>query len=277
MSLAAALVLVLAQSLPGDLPEGVAAMRGEVARRTVNENAPPSRLDSCLALAGSDAAAAERSATGWLREERGSHQALPQLCLGTAYSTAQNWTAAEGAFVSGRDLAADSDHLLRARLGAMAGNAALAAGTPAVALALLDLARSDALAAGTATLSGAIAIDRARALVAMKRDSDAAAALSEARADSPDNAEAWLLSATLARREGKLAEAQQQIEMAAHLAPTDPAIGLEAGVIAILAGRRDAAAASWRSAIAAAPASPEAAAARGYLDEIGAAAAPEKR
>ena len=65
--------------------------------------------------------------------------------------------------------------------------------------------------------------------------------------------------------------------MAAHLAPTDPAIGLEAGVIAMLAGRRDAAAASWRSAIAAAPTSPEAEAARGYLDEIGGAAAPEKR
>ena len=63
----------------------------------------------------------------------------------------------------------------------------------------------------------------------------------------------WLLSATLARRLGNLESAQAQIEAAAGLAPGDPAIGLEAGVIAALAGSDEAARKSWNSVVALAP------------------------
>ena len=123
---------------------------------------------------------------------------------------------------------------------------------------------------GTPQLAGEIAIDRARALVALKREDDAAAALVEARTLAADNGLAWLLSATLSRRQGKLAAAQAQIATAAGLSPRDPEIGLEAGVIAMLAGNEAAARKSWQSAIDAAPSSEAAATARGYLAQLGA-------
>jgi tetratricopeptide (TPR) repeat protein len=229
----------------------------------------PSRLHACLSAAADDPEAAEDTANAWLREARGSQQAEPRLCLGWAYSTQERWVDAERDFLAGRDIAAASDHLLRARLGAMAGNSALAAAGADRALPLLDGAHVDALDTGDAHLAGDIAIDRARALVALKRDGEAATALAEARTASPDNAYGWLLSATLSRRLGQLAQAQTQIETAAQLAPIDPEIGLEAGVIAVLSGHTAAAAKSWRSVIAAATDSPSAATARGYLAQLG--------
>ena len=66
----------------------------------------------------------------------------------------------------------------------------------------------------------------------------------------------------------KLAAAQAQIATAAELAPRDPEVGLEAGVIAMLAGNEAAARKSWQSAIATAPASEAAATAKGYLAQL---------
>ena len=234
----------------------------------------PSRLGECLAGAGADPDAAMESATAWLRETAGPAAALPQLCLGTALSNMGNWPAAEAAFIAGRDAAAPGDHPLRARLGAMAGNAALADNEAPRALATLDVAASEARAGKDAALTGEIQIDRARALVALHRESDAAAELAGARASVPDNALGWLLSATLSRRMGHLPEAQGQIETAARLAPTDPEIGLEAGVIAELAGHEGAARKSWQSVIAAAPDTDAATHARAYLAQLGPDSAP---
>jgi tetratricopeptide (TPR) repeat protein len=282
MTIAAALLLplLLAQA-GGELgaPQGVGAMREGSTPRHTGIALPqtfeaPSRLHSCLSAAADDPESAEDTANAWLREAHGSQQAEPRLCLGWAYTTQERWDDAQRDFLAGRDVAAASDHLLRARLGAMAGNSALAAGTPESALPLLDAAHADALITGDSHLAGDIAIDRARALVALKRDGEAATALTEARLASPDNALGWLLSATLSRRLGQLAQAQTQIETAAQLQPMDPEIGLEAGVIAVLAGHAEAAAKSWRSVVAAAPDSPSAATARGYLAQLGNAAAP---
>ena len=111
-------------------------------------------------------------------------------------------------------------------------------------------------------------MDRARALVALGRLDEAAAALAEARAADPGDAQVWLLSATLSRRTGKLAEAQSQIETAANLLPVDTEIGLEAGRIAILAGQEEAARKSWQSVVEAAPESPAADTARSYLAQL---------
>jgi Flp pilus assembly protein TadD len=77
-----------------------------------------------------------------------------------------------------------------------------------------------------------------------------------------------LLSATLSRRTGDLAAAQSQIEQAATLDPRDPAIGLEAGVIAALAGRDEAAKKSFESVIAASPDSAQGIAAKQYLAQL---------
>ena len=154
----------------------------------------------------------------------------------------------------------------------MAGNAALADGRAEAGLADLDLALADAKAAGDTQIAGGIQLDRSRALVALGRLDDAGAALAEARNDTPKDSETWLLSATLARRMKNLAQAQEWIEAAAKLAPQDPRIGLEAGVIAELDGRDEAARKSWQSVVGLSPDTPEAKTAKSYLDQIGPAA-----
>ena len=101
-------------------------------------------------------------------------------------------------------------------------------------------------------------------------------ALEKARTLDPQSPYAFLLSATLARRQGKLAEAQGFIETAAALAPDYPEIGLEA-VGAMLGGREDAAKASWQSVLEVEPDGEAAAAARGYLAQLGESVEPATR
>jgi tetratricopeptide (TPR) repeat protein len=231
---------------------------------------PRGRLQHCLdAVAGSPLDAID-DAEAWRDAVTGSAQAEPNLCLGSAHARLEHWTEAEQAFLAGRDAAGTSDMAMRAKLGAMAGNAQLAQGAFEQALTTLDLARGEADSGGDLRLTGEIAIDRARALVALKREPEAEKALVEARTSTADNPLAWLLSATLSRRQGKLGAAQAQITTAAALAPRDPEIGLEAGVIAMLAGNEAAARRSWQSAIDIAPGSEAAATARSYLAQLGA-------
>jgi len=228
------------------------------------------RGKECVAQVDDNAEDAADAAQDWLDKAAGSshERAEAELCLGLAQSRLGDWGAAEQAFLAGRE-AAGADRMLRARLGAMAGNAALAAGADDRALPALDGAKADAAGLADPALTTGIALDRARALVGLKRLDEAGAALAEARTASPDNAEAWLLSATLSRRQGNLVAAQEQIVRAAELLPIDPAIGLEAGVIAVLAGHEEAARKSWQSVVAAAPDSAEAETARGYIAQLG--------
>lgn len=259
----------------GTTPAPSAPARPTAARPAASGPPPPAasrprtRLEFCLDDAASSPVAAIDDAEAWRDVSKGSAQAEPLLCLGSAHARLEQWSEAEAAFLAGRDSAAASDNAMRAKLGAMAGNAALAQGAPERALGLLDVANVAASTAGDLRLNGEIAIDRARALVALGRDDDAAKVLVEARTMAADNALAWLLSATLSRRQGKLTAAQAQIATAADLAPRDPEIGLEAGVIAMLAGNEAAARKSWQSAIDTAPASEAAATARGYLAQLG--------
>ena len=225
-------------------------------------------LEECMSAARSDPPGAIDMAEGWLTQAKGADVAPAQFCLGSAHAALGRWDQAETAFIAGRDAAATSDRRLRAQLGAMAGTMALTQGEGARALAALDQAHSDALAVADTQLGGDIAVDRSRALVALKREDDAAKALAEARTASPQNPDAWLLSATLSRRQNKLVEAQTQIEIAAQLDPRDPAIGLEAGVIAVLSGRDEAARRSWQSVVAAAPDSDAAKTATDYLAQL---------
>lgn len=231
-------------------------------------------LEECMSAVHSDPPGAVDMAEAWLQQAKGSATAPAQFCLGSAHAALDHFDEAETAFLAGRDAAASSDYRLRAQLGAMAGTMALAQAEPARALAALDQAHKDAVTAPDARLAGDIQVDRSRALVALKREGDAAPALAEARTASPENAEAWLLSATLSRRQGKLVEAQTEIERAAQIDPRDPAVGLEAGVIAVLAGRDAAARRSWESVVAAAPDSDAAGIAKGYLAQLSAVPAP---
>lgn len=228
-----------------------------------------SRLADCAALIETDPAAGRSEASRWFETAELSQKADAAQCLGMAEAQLGEWENAIAAFIKGRDLAVPGALQSRAQLGAMAGNAQLAAGDGAAALATLEQADADAGSAGNDVLKGEIALDRARALVALDRLEGAQSALTLARTALPYNPQAWLLSATLARRLDTLDAAQRFIEEAALLAPTDPEIGLEAGVIAVLAGRDDAARKSWNSIIEMAPNSPFAQTAQGYLAQLG--------
>lgn len=232
------------------------------------------RLYACLDTARTDPTTAISEASRWLEEAAGAAESEPRQCLGVAYAALLRWAAAEQAFRAARDALPADDHFRRARLGAMAGNAALAESRAAAALIALDAAALDAEAAGDDALHAIVQIDRARALVLLDDETGAGTALERARTLDPQSPYAFLLSATLARRQGKLAEAQAFIQTAAALAPRYPEIGLEAGVIAMLDGREDAARASWESVIEVEPESESAATARGYLAQLAEPASP---
>jgi tetratricopeptide (TPR) repeat protein len=236
--------------------------------RAVSAPPPPNRLQLCLTEAERAPQQALAMAKGWLVNVTGPARIAPLQCLGTAQTNLAQWADAEQSFLAARDAASATDKALRAQMGSMAANAAMAAGGTERALGLLDVAHGDAAEARDIRLIGEIAIDRARALVLLKRQDEAVKALVEARTSSPDNPLAWLLSATLSRRMGKLGEAQAQISTAATLQPGNPEIGLEAGVIAVLAGQTEAARRSWQSVIDLAPDSESAETARAYLAQL---------
>lgn len=236
--------------------------------------APPPTLQQgkeqeCIAAIAAGALAAEDDARTWRDGATGEDRAQADLCLGMALSEQQDFAEAEAAFLDGRDAAAFQTPL-RARLGSMAANAAMAQGAGERALTQLDVAATDLGGERGGALPLAIVLDRARALVSLKRLPEAEAPLIEARTMAPNSAEAWLLSATLSRRLNNLTEAQARIEKAAQLSPVDPEIGLEAGVIAMLSGREEAARKSWQSVVAAAPKTPAAETARGYIAQLSA-------
>ncbi|TCM18653.1 tetratricopeptide repeat protein [Novosphingobium sp. PhB165] len=231
--------------------------------------AVPESNEGCMLAVESDPAHSAEVARQAMNEAQGRTRVRAGLCLGAALAALDRWDEARTAFIQARDAADLEDHVSRARLGAMAGNAALGGGKPGEALSILAPAVADAKAAEDNALLASISLDRARALVALNQLDEAGTALADARNAAPGDPQVWLLSATLSRRQNKLAEAQTQIEKAAELAPQDPEVGLEAGVIAVLAGRDEAARRSWNSVVATSPNSPQAATAKGYLAQLG--------
>ncbi len=230
------------------------------------------RLSVCLDAARTDPPSAIAAASEWAGEALGAAVAeeagLPQQCLGFAYISLLRWDAAEAAFLAARDLRPPDDRPARARLGAMAGSAALAAGDHAAAIATLSTAQADAEAAGLGEIAGAIAADRARALVAAGRAAEAGEVLAGAQVLAPQSGEVWLLSAALARRQGDLNRARNLIGTALALAPEEPEILLEGGLIAALASDDAAARSAWERVVALDPATPHAQTARAYLAQL---------
>lgn len=226
-------------------------------------------LAGCLGTLEEDPARAHAMAQIRRSETTGADRVLANHCLGTAAAALELWDDARTAFTAAREETPEGEPRARARFAALAGAAALGGGDAEGALPLLTLAESDAQTAKSPQLEAIAASDRARALVALGRAEQARAALENSTALAPDRAEGWLLKATLLRRLERLPEAQTAIERAAGLAATNPEIALEAGVIAVLAGRDDAARKSWQSVITLAPDSPAAATAKDYLAQLG--------
>jgi tetratricopeptide (TPR) repeat protein len=258
-------------SLPPEMldQKAIAAKRhAQEAAVTSGPILPSAANSGCIDEVESSPAAGALAAQKALDRATGEERVRAGLCLGVAFGAMDRWSEAQNAFLRARDAASPTDSASRARLGAMAGNAALAGGSASSALPILDAAQAEAKTASDSDLLGTIAMDRARAYVALGQQAQAQAALGEARTVAPGNAQAWLLSATLSRRQNNLADAQAQIERAAQIAPQDPEIGLEAGVIAVLSGRDAAARKSWQSVLATAPESDAAKTAKGYLAQL---------
>lgn len=242
--------------------------RSRTAERTERASNSTTLIQECQSEAAQNGAAAETDARSWLSVAEGQERALAQHCLGLALANQAQWAGSAIAFETAFGLVPESSAQYRTQLAALAGNARLTGGEMQRALDILGAAAVQAEELEMYDLLGEIEIDRARAFVATQQNDAAVLALEIARDAKPGSALAWLLSATLSRREDDLAAAQSQIERAAALDPRDPAIGLEAGLIAALAGFDDAARQSWQSVIALAPGGPEAAAARDYLTQI---------
>ncbi|MDP3677372.1 MAG: hypothetical protein Q8R44_20115 [Novosphingobium sp.] len=246
-----------------EAPAAVVAPTPARATPTVEDD----RLRLCIENAGKDPATSLAEASAWVAAAKGVGRSKPLECLGQIYTVLLRWDAAEGAFVEAAQVTSAADGARRSALFAQAGNAALAGGHADRALVHLDAAVG---VPGVAPLArGQAEIDRARAMVALGRLENAVEALAAAQRDAPEDADAWLLGATVARRRGDLAAAQRQIEVAGKLASTDPEIGLEAGVIAMLDGREAAARKAWQSVMLVAPGSKPAETAKGYLAQLG--------
>lgn len=248
--------------------------RGEAAASPPPELVRPDlpaqdRLASCIAKAARDPHAAVIDARLWVAEGADAAQRVrANHCLGLILANAGDFNGALAAFADAVAGIPAEQAVAAVPLMGMAGNAALAGDRAQDALGWFDRALAVQGYADNAVL-GTMQADRARALVALGRDGDAAAALDEAHRLAPEDADGWLLSATLARRQGDLVRAQRDIEVAARYAPRDPQVGLEAGVIAVLGGHDDAARKSWQSVLATDPDSPSGAIARGYLEQLG--------
>lgn len=255
----------------GGVPDYSADVRDRPPRELsiIDAPQPTSWLAQCLDQLAEDPSRAHVQAQIRRDTSNGQDRVLANHCLGLASVELGRWEEARAAFTASRQETPADETRLRARFGAMAGNAALVTGDLTGARLLLDAALADAAAAHAGGMQGLIELDRARVLVGLGQLDAAEAALAEARRLQPEDAETRLLSATLLRRIGKYVEAQEQIEEASRLDPTGPAIGLEAGVIAILDGREDAARTSWQSVVDLSPETEFAASAQAYLDQLG--------
>lgn len=198
---------------------------------------------------------------------------LARQCLGLAYAAQQRWQPAAVSFEqAAREAEVELDPL-SPTLWVQAGNARLAANDVPAARKAFDSALASPLLTGS--VRGEAHLDRARALVALNDPKAARVDLDQAVKLAPEDPLAWLLSATLARRQNDLDRASKDIAEAAKRSPDDASVALEAGNIAMLSGSPEAARVAWQGAITNQPGSPAAKAAQAALDQLNAGTKPE--
>lgn len=218
------------------------------------------RYRACAEQARSAPAAAEAEAQRWIVEGGG---APAQHCLGLARLTAGRFAEASAAFEAAARASGEGKNPRTADLWAQAGNAALLGGDAARARTMLDIALLHS--AATDAHHADIRVDHARVAYELGDLAAARADLDAAVATGPLNADALLLSATLARRQERIADATRDIERVALMRPDDPDVLLERGNIAALNGDFAAARMHWKRLLALAPATPQAKAAEDAL------------
>lgn len=221
------------------------------------------RFEACTKLVKTDGPRAVHEAEDWAKQAAN----LPaRHCLGLAYAAAGSWAPAATTFTRAATDAEGSGDPRAALLWTQAGNAALAADDPNLARTALD--RALKLPGVTEVMQGEAWLDRGRADVALGDLAAARDDIDRAMKLVPNDPFAWLLSATLARRQDDLARASRDISEAGKLAPDAAAVALEAGNIAIAAGAEPAAKLAWERAKKLAPNEPEGQAAAAQLAEL---------
>jgi tetratricopeptide (TPR) repeat protein len=154
---------------------------------------------------------------------------------------------ARAAFVAGLAELGEDEHAYRARLGALAGLAAMSTGDTDAAYGLIADARADALVAGAEALALNLALDQARAAEASGRLEIAAQLLADIRARDPANVAGWLYSAQTARAQGRFDEASAFLERGQALHPDDEELAIESALLARDMGDRDLARARFQA------------------------------
>lgn len=202
------------------------------------------RFEACAALVDSDPARALDQAGAWRVNGGG---LLARQCEALAYVAQKRWVPAATAFEAAAKEADNKGDGRSTNFWVQAGNAALAASDPGRARTAFDAALAHGQALGADL--GEIYLDRARARFALADKKGARDDLDAALKLVPADPLAWLLSATLARQSGDLVRAQTDIDAAMARSPDDAQVALEAGNIAILGGRDDAARAAWQTAV----------------------------
>jgi len=221
------------------------------------------RFNECVDLAVDDPASGIVEANRWRIEGGGF---LARHCLGFAYAEQFNWDAATNSFVEAAREAEIAKYPRTANFWAQAGNAALAGGKADKSLEYLNAALVQGTLVGLQ--KGEVHLDRARAHVALDNYSAAKDEFVMVHKLAPQDPLGWLLSATLARRMNDLERAKADIQVAANLAATDPAVALEAGNIAYAAGDRIEAKSNWEKAVEIDAESQPAKAAKKYLAQL---------
>jgi len=205
---------------------------------------PKDRGAACAAVARSDPARGIAEANAWRLVGGG---LAARQCLGLAYAQDERWLSAATVFEQAAREAQSTNDTRVGALWSQAGNAALAAGDATRARANLD----SALSTGTLTdvMRGEVELDRARADVALNDPAAARIDLNRALQHVPEDPMAWLLSATLARRQGEVDRATADIAEAVKRAPDDPDVALEEGNVQAVAGDLAAARLAWQRAV----------------------------
>ena len=249
-----ALAAAQAQSLPSS-PDPMPPRRPHPTAQAPAAPPAPSAADpaearyrACTTQIRTDPEGAVAAANVWRGEGGG---LAARQCLGLALAALERWAPAATAFEQAAREAEAANDARRADLWVQAGNAWIAAGDGARALAALDAALLTPNL--TDELRGEAYLDRARARMALGSATAARGEIDRALQLVPNDPFAWYLSAALHRRENDLAGAGTDIARARSLAPDSPDILLLAGTLAGLAGNMAEAERLYRQVAQAAP------------------------
>lgn len=204
------------------------AQDGEAAKEPTDAQ----RYQGCINAIPTHAAEAEEFALQW----RGRGGGLPaHHCQGLAQLQQGRFAESAATLAAAARAAETEKSPFAADFWGQAGNAAVLAGDNRMALGYFTTAITQA-GTDAPERAAAFLVDRARVQTEIGEMAAARADLDHALALDPEDADAWMLSAALARRQDDIGRAVREIARASELAGDDPDVMLEQGNIAAANG-----------------------------------------